>query len=54
MVEPAMVVASPAFADLARRACAQCETEVPLFVYDVDDTQQLPADPAAPVARAVR
>jgi long-chain acyl-CoA synthetase len=52
VVEPAMVVASSAFADLARRACAQCKTEVPLFVYDVDDAQQLPADPCPPVMRA--
>jgi long-chain acyl-CoA synthetase len=52
VVQPAMVVASPAFADLARRACAQCAMDIPLFVYDVDDAQQLPADPCSPVTRA--
>jgi long-chain acyl-CoA synthetase len=52
MVEPKLVVASAAFADLARRACGQCPTDVALFVYDPADTQQLPADPISPVARA--
>ncbi|MGO9873259.1 MAG: AMP-binding protein [Acidimicrobiia bacterium] len=52
VVEPAMVVASSAYADLARRACALCATEVPVFVYDGADPQQLPADPCSPVTRA--
>lgn len=52
VVEPSLVVASPAYADLARRACAQCSTEVPLFVFDPADESELPADPLAPVPRA--
>ena len=52
VVSPKLVVASPAYADLARRACAQCEADVPLFVYDVTDTNELPADPITPVSRA--
>ena len=52
VVEPALLVASPTYADLGRRACAQCEVTVPLFVFDADDDSDLPADPMAPVARA--
>jgi len=51
-VEPTMIVASVAYADLARRACTQCATNVAVFVYDVADVQQLPADPCSPVSRA--
>ena len=51
VVEPSLVVASPAYADLAR-ACAQCSTEVPLLVFDPDDDRELPADPLPPVPRA--
>jgi len=52
VVEPKLVVASAAYADLARRACSQCPTEVPLFVYDAEAAQQLPAEPLGPVTRA--
>lgn len=52
VVEPALVIASPTHADLARRACAQCSTTVPVFVYDANDDSGLPADPLAPVERA--
>jgi len=52
VVEPTMVIASVAYADLARRACAQCASHITVFVYDVDDPQQLPADPCSPVTRA--
>ena len=52
MVEPGLVVASPTFADLARRACAQCTTEVPLLVFDPGDESELPAEPLSPVPRA--
>ena len=52
VVEPDLVVASPAFADLARRACAQCDAEVPLFVFDSGADGELPAVPLAPVTRA--
>ncbi len=52
VVEPAMVVASVAYADLARRACALCTTEVPVLVYDPANPQPLPADPCPPVTRA--
>jgi long-chain acyl-CoA synthetase len=51
-VEPGLVVASPAYADLARRACAQCGSEIPLLVFDADDDGELPADPLPTVARA--
>src|SRR5689334_19900716 len=36
MVEPALVIASPAFSDLARRACGQREPAIPLLVHDPD------------------
>ena len=52
MVEPALTVASPSYSDLARRACAQCETAVSLFVHDVDDASALPAEPAAAIERS--
>lgn len=52
VVGPTMVVASPAYADLARRACTQGSTAVPLFVFDPDDESELPADAVAPVTRA--
>ena len=52
VVEPKLVVASPAYADLARRACAQCAAEVPLLVYDVADDDRDSGDPWSPVARA--
>jgi len=52
VVAPALVVASPPFADLARRACSQCATDVPSMVYDADAPGELPADPLVPVARA--
>jgi long-chain acyl-CoA synthetase len=52
VVDPALVVASPAYADLARRASAQGSNAVPLFVFDPDDESELPADPVAPVTRA--
>ena len=52
VVEPALVVASPPFADLARRACAQCSSEVPALVYDAAAPGELPADPLVPVERA--
>jgi len=51
-VEPVLVVASPAYADLARRACAQSSSEIQLLVFDPADDGELPADPLAPVARA--
>jgi long-chain acyl-CoA synthetase len=51
MVEPRLVVASPGYADLARRACTQSSTEVELFVFDPDDDAELPADPLSPVTR---
>jgi long-chain acyl-CoA synthetase len=51
-VEPSLVVASPAFADLARRACGQAATSVPLFVFDPADESGLPAEPLSPVPRA--
>jgi long-chain acyl-CoA synthetase len=51
VVEPALVVASPAYADLARRACAQCSTDVPLFVFEPGDDHELPADPLPAVPR---
>jgi long-chain acyl-CoA synthetase len=51
VVEPALVVVSPAYADLARRACAQCEPAPKLHVYDADDANDLPADALAPVDR---
>jgi long-chain acyl-CoA synthetase len=50
-VEPALVVASPSFGDLARRACAQCANDIPSLVYDADNPGELPADPLAAVAR---
>lgn len=52
VVEPAMIIASVTYADLARRACAQCATDVALFVYDIGDPHQLPAEPSSPVTRA--
>lgn len=52
VVEPALVIASPPFADLARRACGQCANDVPSMVYDADAPGELPADPLVPVARA--
>ncbi|HTD50490.1 MAG TPA: AMP-binding protein, partial [Acidimicrobiia bacterium] len=52
VVEPTMIVASVPYADLARRACAQCATDVAVFVYDTNDRDQLPADPCPPVTRA--
>ena len=51
VVEPSLVVASPAYADLARRACAQCSTDVPLLVFDPGDDHELPADPLSAVPR---
>jgi long-chain acyl-CoA synthetase len=51
VVEPSLVVASPAYADLARRACAQCSTDVPLLVFDPGDDHELPADPLPAVPR---
>lgn len=52
VVEPAVVVASPDFADLARRACAQCRAEIPLVIFDPENSTELPADPLPPVTRA--
>lgn len=52
MVEPALVIASPSYSDLARRACTQCDTEVAVFVNDVDGANDLPAEPMQPVERA--
>jgi long-chain acyl-CoA synthetase len=51
VVEPTLVVASPGYADLARRACGQSATDVPLLVLDPDDDQELPADPLSAVSR---
>ena len=51
IVEPALLIGSPTFSDLARRACAQCDVEVPLLVHDADHTDELPAEPLAPVTR---
>jgi long-chain acyl-CoA synthetase len=51
VVSPALVVASPGYADLARRACAQCSTAVPLYVFDPDNERELPTEPLVPVAR---
>jgi long-chain acyl-CoA synthetase len=51
VVEPRLVVASPGYADLGRRACAQCSAEVPLFVFDPNVLDELPAEPLAPVER---
>jgi long-chain acyl-CoA synthetase len=51
VVEPALVVASPGYADLARRACGQSATDVPLLVFDPGDDQELPADPLSAVSR---
>jgi long-chain acyl-CoA synthetase len=51
MVDPSLLIASPTYSDLARRACAQAEATVPLYVHDVADTDELPADALAPVAR---
>jgi long-chain acyl-CoA synthetase len=51
MVDPALVITSPALADLARRACASRDSAVPVFVYD-GNIKDLPAEPLAPVERA--
>ncbi len=52
VVEPALVVASPPLADLARRACSQRDAAVPVLVHDPADPSRLPADPRAPVVRS--
>ena len=45
VVEPALVIASPGFADLARRACGQAKTTIPVLVYDAGDDAALGAEP---------
>jgi long-chain acyl-CoA synthetase len=54
MVEPALVVAAPAYADLARRACAPRDRgpAIPLLVHDAADAGDLPARPSVAVDRA--
>jgi long-chain acyl-CoA synthetase len=51
VVEPSLVVASPGYADLARRACGQSAADVPLLVFEPGDEQALPADPLPAVSR---
>jgi long-chain acyl-CoA synthetase len=50
VVEPALVITSPAFADLARRACGQAGG-VPVIVYEAGDEAELAPEPVAPVER---
>ena len=52
VVDPALVITSPAFADLARRACAQHAKAVPVLVYEAGDESELAPEPLAPVDRA--
>jgi long-chain acyl-CoA synthetase len=52
VVDPALVITSPAFADLARRACAQHAQTVPVLVYDAGDETELAPEPIAPLDRA--
>jgi long-chain acyl-CoA synthetase len=56
IVEPALVIASPAFADLARRACSQAKTAIPVLVYDGETAlgaEPLPIAPREPEDLAV-
>ena len=51
VVEPALVIAAPGLADLARRACGQAKTTLPVLVYDAGDDAALAADPLPIVTR---
>jgi long-chain acyl-CoA synthetase len=50
-VEPAMVIAGSGFADLARRACGQTESSIPVLVYDAGAGTGPGAEPLAIVPR---
>ncbi len=52
VVDPALVIASAGFADLARRACSQHAGAVPVLVYDAGDETELAPEAIAPVDRA--
>jgi long-chain acyl-CoA synthetase len=52
VVDPALVLTSSAYADLARRACGQhAARTVPVVVYDAGDESELAAEPIEPVER---
>jgi long-chain acyl-CoA synthetase len=51
VVEPTLVIASPGLADLARRACGQAKTTIPVLVYDAGDESALAAEPLPTVTR---
>ena len=51
VVEPVLVIAAPGLAYLARRACSQAKTAIPVLVYDPGDESALGAEPLPIVTR---